>query len=613
MTHVPVLATSGRPAYTGDSGRPAAQRSDDAGPGAPAGRPHLLAIALEDYYHNFGEFIDRAHWPRFERRIEQGTHRVLDLLDEVGARATFFALGWVADTLPELVQEVARRGHEIASKGYDQRPAAAMSTGELRDDLARAREALERASGAPVLGYRAPGWLAPGDHARVAALLVEDGYAYSASVKPFLRAFGDDRWAGPRRLEFDAGPLWEVPVSGVRLGGLALPVGAGNYTRQLPPRLMRAVVSRWDLANTAPLFLNFHTWEFDPGQPEISAAPLLARVRYYRNTARLPELLRWYLRRHTFMGVGAYLSEHLADPLVATRARARAGGAAAPGRAPSPSWAAAAATGPAPARAASVPVTLVVPCYNEERALPYLANTLESVARELAPRYAVEIVLVDDASTDATPDVLRRHFGDRPGCTIVRHARNRGVAQAILTGARAAQTDVVASIDCDCTYDPHELGRLLPLLADGVDVVTGSPYHPLGGVRNVPRWRLALSRSASALYRVVLRQRLHTYTSCFRAYRRSALLGLEIRHDGFLGVAEMLARLDLAGRTVVEYPTTLNVRVLGRSKMRVARTIFGHLRLVGELVAERARHPGPARPAGAPAAGAQRAAARGAR
>ncbi len=200
--------------------------------------------------------------------------------------------------------------------------------------------------------------------------------------------------------------------------------------------------------------------------------------------------------------------------------------------------------------------------------------------------------------------MLRRHFGDRAGCTIVRHERNRGVAQAILTGARAARTEVVASIDCDCTYDPHELGRLLPLLGDGVDVVTGSPYHPLGGVRNVPRWRLALSKSASALYRVVLRQRLHTYTSCFRAYRRSALLGLEIRHGGFLGVAEMLARLDLDGRTVVEYPTTLNVRVLGRSKMRVARTIFGHLRLVAELVAERARGARRARPAGAPAAGA---------
>jgi glycosyltransferase involved in cell wall biosynthesis len=256
---------------------------------------------------------------------------------------------------------------------------------------------------------------------------------------------------------------------------------------------------------------------------------------------------------------------------------------------------AAPAPGPAPARAAAVPVTLVVPCYNEERALPYLANTLDSVARELAPRYALAVVLVDDASTDATPEVLRRHFGGRAECTIVRHEGNRGVAQAILTGARAARTEVVASIDCDCTYDPHELGRLLPLLGDGVDVVTGSPYHPLGRVRNVPRWRLALSRSASAIYRVVLRQRLHTYTSCFRAYRRSALLGLEIRHSGFLGVAEMLARLDLAGRTVVECPTTLHVRVLGRSKMRVARTVLGHLRLLTELVVLRAR--------GAPAGG----------
>jgi hypothetical protein len=109
-------------------------------------------------------------------------------------------------------------------------------------------------------------------------------------------------------------------------------------------------------------------------------------------------------------------------------------------------------------------------------------------------------------------------------------------------------------MDCDCTYDPHELAKMIPLLADGVDMVTASPYHEQGAVRNVPEWRLALSKTLSRCYRVVLHQRLATYTSCFRVYRRSALTGLTLRHEGFLGVAEMLGRLDLRGSRIVEYP-----------------------------------------------------------
>ena len=141
----------------------------------------------------------------------------------------------------------------------------------------------------------------------------------------------------------------------------------------------------------------------------------------------------------------------------------------------------------------------------------------------------------------------------------------------------------MCSIDCDCTYDPLQLENLLPLLTDGVDMVTGSPYHPDGEVRNVPGWRLFLSKSLSGLYGIVLHQKLATYTSCFRVYRRSSVEELHIREGGFLGVAEMLGRLDLGGGRIVECPAVLEVRLLGRSKMKTVRTIFGHLRLLASL------------------------------
>jgi dolichol-phosphate mannosyltransferase len=86
---------------------------------------------------------------------------------------------------------------------------------------------------------------------------------------------------------------------------------------------------------------------------------------------------------------------------------------------------------------------------------------------------------------------------------------------------------------------------------------------------------------------VVLHQKLATYTSCFRIYRRSSALRVPLAHGGFLGVAEFVGRLDLSGGRIVEYPTVLHVRVLGTSKMKILRVIAGHLGLVLRLAGQR--------------------------
>jgi glycosyltransferase involved in cell wall biosynthesis len=233
-------------------------------------------------------------------------------------------------------------------------------------------------------------------------------------------------------------------------------------------------------------------------------------------------------------------------------------------------------------------VTIVLPCHNEELVLPYLSNTLKSVETNLSA-YDLHFVFVDDCSTDGTWDAMSRIFGDRDNCTLVRHETNRGVAAAIMTGIRAAHTDIVCSIDSDCSYDPHELAHMIPMLGDDYDVVTASPYHPAGNMRNVASWRLFLSRSLSRLYGLLLHHKLYTYTSCFRVYRRSAALGIELERGGFLGVSEFIAKLDLAGGRLAEYPTTLEGRLMGRSKMKVVKTIVGQLKLLASLSWRRVR------------------------
>lgn len=231
---------------------------------------------------------------------------------------------------------------------------------------------------------------------------------------------------------------------------------------------------------------------------------------------------------------------------------------------------------------------IVVPLKDEESGIESLALELAALARDLADAAACEFVFVDDGSRDRTWALLQQHFAGRPGCTLVQHPHNLGVAAAIRTGLRATDAPLCASIDGDLSYDPTELRAMLHLAhAERADVVTASPYHPRGGVKNVPNWRLFLSRTLSAVYRVLLRSPLRTWTACFRVYRREAVAELPQSHPGFLGTAELLVRVLRRGGRVVEHPCVLEARLFGFSKMKVLRTIRQHLGLLWQVLRRR--------------------------
>jgi polysaccharide deacetylase family protein (PEP-CTERM system associated) len=556
----------------------------------PADKRHILTIAMEDYFHvgAFNQLIQQEQWYRFPTRFEQNTRKALDLLDRFHITATFFVLGWIADKQPDIVKEVVRRGHEIASGGYYHRGIRQMTREEFRQDLARSREALERASGTQVLGYRvAHQWLAPTDLWAL-DVLAEEGYAYDSSILPAGKTFQDEPKARfVHRRHCGSREIWEVPLSTWSLAGWNLPIAGGNYFRQLPHTFLKQAVKHWHQTYPAPFVMYFHVWELDTEQPKIGAASSLARIRHYRNLAKMHWVLEEYFRAYQFAGVAETLGltpapveslqlavpEHPAIDLCSVPENAVGILSSVESRTSN--------------ERDRVPVSIVVPCFNEELVLPYLANTLRSVEEMLSQEYDLSFIFVDDGSSDGTWHSLQQQFGAQQNCFFVRHPENRGVAAAILTGIHSAGTDIVCSIDCDCTYDPHELKNMLPLLAEGVDLVTASPYHPHGKVLNVPSWRLSLSKAASFLYRHVLPQRLYTYTSCFRVYRRQAIMDLVLREQGFLGVAELVGQLGLRNAQIVEHPAVLAVRVLGHSKMKVLRTVFGHLRLLTRLLLQR--------------------------
>ena len=557
----------------------------DPGDTVPA-RPSILTIAVEDYYHAsaFRSLITTQHWHRFEPRIECNTHRTLDLLDEYGVKATFFVLGWVADEMPQVLREIVRRGHEVASKGYFHRTIQEMNQAEFRQDLRRSLVAIEQASGSRVLGYRvARGHLGLRDLWAL-DVIAEEGLEYDSSFYPRGRSVAAQPW---RRFPFKhrhaGAELVELPLSTWDVNGWHVPIAGGAYLRHIPHRVMHRIISSRMRESDAPLVMYFHVWELDQALPKITAAPGHTQMRQYRNLKKMDWRLRYYLKRYPFESVRDHLQLRAEPAKEQTRQAVSAH---------SNAGAAVSAQPILPIQAPGgirVPVTLVMPCFNEEQVLPYLANTLKRLASDFAALYELRFVFVDDGSSDATWPALQRIFGGQPHFRLVRHERNRGVAAAILTGVRHAETEIVCSIDCDCTYDPTQIGGLIPLLTEDVAVVTASPYHPQGEVKNVPAWRLLLSKGLSFMYGCLFKQQLHTYTSCFRAYRRSRVVDIELRESGFLGVAELLVLLDQRGERIVEFPAVLEVRLLGHSKMKLLRTIGGHLGLLRRMLATRWR------------------------
>ena len=205
-------------------------------------------------------------------------------------------------------------------------------------------------------------------------------------------------------------------------------------------------------------------------------------------------------------------------------------------------------------------LSVVVPVYNEE------STILEVIARVRRLETPLEVVVVDDGSTDSTAERLREVAGD-DGVTVLRHAANRGKGAALRTGFAQARGEIVAVLDADLEYDPVDLGALMQPILDGVaDAVYGSRLSGGRPQRVFMFWHLVGNRFLTLVTNVLFNTTLSDMETGYKVLRRDVLDGIRIRSDDFTVEPELTAKLLKRGVRLYELPVAYYGRTYAEGK-----------------------------------------------
>jgi len=265
---------------------------------------NALTIDVEDYFMvtAFSDVVKTEDWSKYESRVENNTLQILDILDEYRVSATFFTLGWVAEHYPKLVREIHRRGHEVASHGYNHRLTYDLSLQEFREDVRRSKALLEDIIGESIVGYRATSYSILKKSLWALDILIEEGFTYDSSIFPIHH----DIYGYPEFSRFPVnihregvGDILEIPISTINILGKNIPIAGGGYLRFFPIRFTEWGIHRLNEKEGKPVIVYIHPWELDPKQPRLNGRRR-SIFRHYINMETTSSKLRSLLSKFKF-------------------------------------------------------------------------------------------------------------------------------------------------------------------------------------------------------------------------------------------------------------------------------------------------------------------------
>ena len=206
-------------------------------------------------------------------------------------------------------------------------------------------------------------------------------------------------------------------------------------------------------------------------------------------------------------------------------------------------------------------LSVIVPAYNEEETIDEIINRVRAV--DLGD-VDLEMVIVDDASTDGTPERLKTYRGEA-GITVLRHDSNRGKGAAIRTGLDSASGDLVVIQDADLEYDPNDYPRLIKPIIDGdADVVFGSRFA--GSVQNMRYINVVANKVLAWAATLLFGKRITDEATCYKVLATDTLRSFDLQCERFEFCPEVTAKTLRRGYRLVEVPITFRARTIETGK-----------------------------------------------
>lgn len=238
-------------------------------------------------------------------------------------------------------------------------------------------------------------------------------------------------------------------------------------------------------------------------------------------------------------------------------------------------------------------ISIIVPLYNERDNVIHYNNDLFPIIDDIGKKFdeKFEFIFVDDGSRDDTVERLNQIAGSRPDIQILKHEKNRGMGNAIKTGLASCNGNLVITMDADLTFRPVDISILIQKYRETcADCISGSPYLEKGLMEEVTPFRLLMSKSVNFLYRLLLGSQISCVSPIFRLYKRSVLNEMDITSSNYEINAEIISKLIISGKSVVEVPVPLLKRKYGVSKINFLKEIKNYILLLYKIIKTKYLH-----------------------
>ncbi len=264
---------------------------------------NILTVDVEEWFHllDFDATRTEAEWGKYEVRIHENVERIFRILEDTNTRATFFIIGWVAKTYPELIRKIAEK-YQIGCHTMNHQLVWQQAPAEFRADVETGVKMLEDITGKKVECFRAPGFSIRESEGWAYEILADLGIKYDSSVFPSTHAHGGFPTypkAAPGIIEYKGVQMKEFPIGFKTIMGKHFVYSGGGYFRLSPYSLIK----HWSQESSDYLMAYIHPRDLDAGQPMLDGLPIARKFRSYVGLKGAEKKLRQWLSDFQFVDV----------------------------------------------------------------------------------------------------------------------------------------------------------------------------------------------------------------------------------------------------------------------------------------------------------------------